>query len=224
MRFFELRSADDIIKLVREIGFLPFFANDIEGFSIEECCPRELWFADDKEGPWEWKGPVARSKKCVYGKFFRGKAGFVSLDWFPEFANYRRDGYDFDARFDDELAAYKDKHVYDVIAEHGGLLSKRLKELCNYRKGGNKGFDTVITRLQMQTYVNISDFVYMQDKYGKPYGWGVAMYSTPEELFGYETVTRCYKHEPEESKQRVVEHLSGVLSDVPESKIIKLIK
>ena len=92
MRFNELRSPDDIINLVRKIGFLPFFANDIEGFSIEECCPRELWFADGVDGPWEWKGPIAQSGECIYGKFFRGKAGFVSLEWFPDFANYRRDG------------------------------------------------------------------------------------------------------------------------------------
>ena len=33
------------------------------------------------------------------------------------------------------------------------------------------------TRLQMQSYVCIADFVYMQDKYGRPYGWGVAAVS-----------------------------------------------
>ena len=166
VRFRELKSANDIINLVGEIGFLPFFANDIVGFSIEECCPLELWFAEDADGPWEWKGPIARSGRCVYGKFFNKKAGFVSLKWFPEFANYRRDGYDFDARYEDGLASYKDKGVYDTITANGALLSKNLKDICNYRKGGNKGFDTVITRLQMQTYVNIADFVYMQDKYG----------------------------------------------------------
>jgi len=45
-------------------------SNEIPGFSIEELCPPELWFADDVDGPWEWKGPVARSGKCLYGKLF----------------------------------------------------------------------------------------------------------------------------------------------------------
>lgn len=224
MIFNQLKSADDIVQLVQEIGFLPFFANDIKGFSIEENCPPELWFADDVDGPWEWKGPVARSGKCVYGKFFNKKAGFVSLDWFPDFANYRRDGYDFDARYDDGLASRKDKGVYDTIAEKGSLLSKELKELCNYRKGGNKGFDTVITRLQMQTYVSIADFVYMQDKFGRTYGWGVAKYSTPEELFGYEVVTSAYQRDPQESKERLIEHLSRILPNTTESQILKFIK
>ena len=103
-----------------------------------------------------------------------------------------------------KAASRKDKTVYDTVAEHGALLSKELKRLCNYVKGGNVGFDTVITRLQMQTYLTVGDFVYMQDKHGKPYGWGIAKYTTPEELFGYDFVTSAYGSEPVESKARKI--------------------
>ena len=160
----QLHSADGLIAAVEQHGFLPFFRNEIHGFSIEELCPPALWFADDVDGPWEWKGPAARSGKCLYGKLFNKKAGFVSREWIPDFANFRRDGYDFDARWDDGLASYKDKELYEAIAGEGRMLSKRLKEALNYRKGGNTGFETCITRLQMQSYVCIADFVYMQDK------------------------------------------------------------
>ena len=135
----QLHSADDLIAAVEQYGFLPFFRNEIHGFSIEELCPPELWFADDVDGPWEWKGPAARSGKCLYGKLFNKKAGFVSREWIPDFANFRRDGYDFDARWDDGLASYKDKELYEAIDGEGGMLSKRLKEALNYRKGGNTG-------------------------------------------------------------------------------------
>lgn len=111
----QLHSADDLIAAVEQYGFLPFFRNEIHGFSIEELCPPELWFADDVDGPWEWKGPAARSGKCLYGKLFNKKAGFVSREWIPDFANFRRDGYDFDARWDDGLASYKDKELYESI-------------------------------------------------------------------------------------------------------------
>ncbi len=222
MRFQEIRSAEDILNLVREIGFLPFFQNEIRGFSVAELCAPELWMSDD-EGPWEWKGPIARTKTCVYGKIFAGKAGYVSAEWFPDLANYRRDGYDFDARFDDGLASYKDKGLYDVIAEDGPILSKTLKERCNYRKGGNKGFDTVITRLQMQTYVNIADFIYLKDKFGQTYGWGVAQYSTPEAMFGYGYVTSAYRREPAESKERIYKHLEALLPDASEKQIGRLL-
>ena len=138
----QLHSADDLIAAVEEYGFLPFFQNEIPGFSVEELCAPELWFADDADGPWEWKGPAARSGKCLYGKIFNKRAGFVSRDWIPDFANFRRDGYDFDARWDDGLTSYKDKELYETIADEGTVLSKRLKELRNYRKGGNTEYAT----------------------------------------------------------------------------------
>ena len=211
------------MALTTEAGFLPLFTGDIPGFSVEDFCPPELWFSDEADGPWEWKGPIARSGTCVYGKFFGGRAGFISREWFPDFANLRRDGYDFDARYDDGLASRKDKDVYDTIAEHGAILSRELKRLRNYRKGGNTGFDTVITRLQMQTYITIGDFVYSQDKFGRPYGWGIAEYTTPEAQLGPDFVTSTYRRKPEGSRERILAHLRGVLPEVPEKRLLELI-
>lgn len=223
MRLKRISTSNELLTLIEEIGFLPFFQNDISGFSIEECVKPELWFADDADGPWEWKGPIAQSKKCVYGKLFRGKAGFVSLEHFPDFANYRRDGYDFEGFYEDGLANYKDKDMYEKISESGTILSKELKRVLNYRKGGNKGFDTVITRLQMQTFVCISDFEYMRDKYGRPYGWGVARYSTPEAMFGENFFDDVYEKKPTDSKKKIYDYLTELLPGASETQILKLI-
>ena len=43
--------------------------------------------------------------------FLPKKAGFISQKWLPVFANYRRDGYDFDALFEDEKAPIKHKNI-----------------------------------------------------------------------------------------------------------------
>ena len=218
-----LRCPDDVAELTEALGFLPFFANGIPGFSVEEHTPRELWFTE-ADGPWEWKGPIARTKRCLYGKFFGGKAGFISLEWFPDFANYRRDGFDFDSRYESGLASRKDMNVYGTVSRYGTVLSKKLKSLCGYSKGGERGFDGVITRLQMQTYICVADFEYMRDKYGKQYGWGVARYSTPEELFGYEAVTSAYSREPAESLERILDHLKKVLPEADGARLLKMIK
>lgn len=224
MRFRKLKCAEDIIKLVEEIGFLPFFKNGIEGFSVEENCPNELWFSSEVDGPWEWKGPIARDRRCVYGKFFAGKAGFVSREWFPILANYRRDGFDFDARWEDGLVSQKDKDIYDLIYKNSKIISKKIKSALNYRKDGNTGFETVITRLQMQTYINTADFVYMQDKHGNTYGWGVAEYTTPEAMFGEDYISNAYSQAPEESREEIIAHLTKTLKN-PDAKVLnKLIK
>ena len=220
---FMIRKKADITQAVERFGFLPFFTNSIPGFSIEEHTDPKIWFSDEA-GPWEWKGPIIRESGCAYGKLFEKKAAFVSKKWFPDLANYRRDGYDFDSRFEDELASYQDKRLFELVDVNAPVLSKRIKELGNYKKGGNKGFDTCITRLQSQCYIVISDFVYLKDKKGKQYGWGVAEYSTPERFMGSDFKERVYSKSPKESYERILTHLRNLLPNVSEETLRKFLK
>ena len=208
---------------VLELGFLPFFKNSIPGFSIAERTPPELWFAKDREGPWEWKGPVLRGGRCAYGKFFRGKAVYVALEWLPDLANYRRDGYDFDARCDEGMASWHERRLYETLCAAGSMRSRELKETCGYGSDGMRGFDQVATRLQMLTYLCIQDFEYELDRHGHPYGWGLARYTTPEALYGRKLVRSAYRRTPEESLRRITAHLAEVLP-AKEKEILRLIK
>lgn len=220
---FIIKSPTDLIDAVNEYGFLPYFRNSIGGFSIEEHIEPRYWFGDE-DGAWEWKGSVIQETGCAYGKFFERKAVYISKKWFPDFANYRRDGYDFDALYDEGLAKRTDKELFDLIDSNAPVLSKKLKKLGDYRKGGNKGFDSAIVRLQEQCYVVISNFVYMTDKHGQPYGWGVAEYSTPEIFMGGDFTDKVYQREPSESYQLIYEHLRKILPDATDGQIKKLLK
>ena len=213
---FTVRTKRDLIDAVREFGVVPLFANAVPGFSVEEHVAPSAWFSGE-EGVWEWKGPVIRESGCAYGKFFEKKAAFVSMEWFPDLANYRRDGYDFDARWDEGLAPHGDKFLYDLIEGNAPVLSKRLKQLGEYGKNGRKGFDASMGRLQTQGYVVISDFVYSRDKYGRRYGWGAAEYATPETLFGARFTDAVYRRAPEESRARLLAHLRALLPDAEDA-------
>ena len=198
----ELHSAEDLAALVEEIGFLPFFKNGIEGFSVQEHTPPELWFSD-LEGPWEWKGPVIQTARCAYGKFYKGKAVYISGKYFPDFANIRRDGYDYDARMDEGLARARDVGVMQALWKEPSLVSKTLKSRVCFSEEGRRAFDGVMTHLQMGCYVVIEDFVYPTDKRGKPYGWGLARYTTPEAFFGEAFTDRVYRNKPEASYELI---------------------
>jgi hypothetical protein len=160
------RKKEDLYDAVQEVGFLPFFPCEIKGLSIEEHTPEDLWFTDNP-GPWEWKGPVLRMGNCVYGKFFNNKAGFISTKWFmilPTGAGMAM------TLMQGSMTTWHRMMISISIQHHHSrksMLSYEAKGLGNYCKGGRKGFDTHITRLQMQCYVIISDFEYRQDKKGK---------------------------------------------------------
>ena len=230
----QIDSPSVLHNLIQKWGFLPFFQNAIEGFSIEDHTPSEFWFTDEQmAGPWEWKGPIITQWDCTYGKFFGKKAGFVSLSWLPDFLNWRRFKY--------PLSSYGEDahHILEVLRKNESLLSRELKKASGFTLSRKKKFDPfglgkkeekngtaadkLLVDLQMGTYVTIADFEYNFSKSGERYGWGVARYCTPEALFGEEILKACEGRSPEESRNRILEHLSSLFPNVPPSKMEKLI-
>ena len=226
---YRIRTWRELINWINEVGFLPLFANEVRGFSAEEHVSPNFWWTDNPEqDPWLWREYIARSHEVAYGKFFGKKAGFISKEWLPYFANYRRNGYDFDARVDDGLAPFQDRHLYGELEKSlsafGSITSKGLKHTAGFDStGGRKGFETIITRLQMQCYVCVSDFPYLTDKNGNSYGWGITEYSTPEMLYGDSFTKGLYGIEPEESKEIIKAHLLRIAPDASEKQIEKFI-
>ena len=218
-----IHNARELEETALRCGLLPFFDCGVE-LSIEALTPPEYWFREGVEGPWEWRMEAARRGRVAYGKLFRGKAGLVSREWYPDLANYRREGYDFDARYEDGKAGYREKCIMDVLLGEGPTLSRDLKRLAGFDTGGMKGFDAAITRLQMSTYVTVHSFDYALDKQGRAYGWGIARYAVTEAVLGEEVTRAAYGRSPAQSKARLLERLRRLCPHDPEEALEKLIR
>ncbi len=211
MRFDRVGSEEDLRRLVSGIGLLPYFKNSIPGWSLEENVDPAVWFTEN-EGPWEWKSRLVRDRRMVYGKFFRGRAAFVSVTCFPDLLNYRRDGYDAEGYRDDGLMRRGDGLILDALERYGPSRGVFLKNTS----GVKKGFDGALVRLQMLTFMIPKDYVYDLARDGRPYGWGKALYDTPERHLGQEIVSASAGYAPRESLERIVRWLHGWMPDVGE--------
>lgn len=214
-----IRSWQELINWINEVGFLPLFRNSIPGFSVEEHVSPLYWWTDDPEqDPWKWREIIAGSHQAAYGKFFDKKAGFISLDWLPYFANCRRDGYDFDARWEDGLAGYREKVIMDLLTRHDEdgdvtfpetrILSTDLKKQAGFGKSGLKNFSGITANLQMQTYLVIADFAKRRSRKGTEYGMSVSVLQPPEAVWGYDAVTKAYREDPARSWERIVTRIN----------------
>ena len=219
-----LHTVREAINYINERGCLPLFKNDIPGFSLEERTVPDYWWCGDPEvDPWEWREVIARSGEVAYGKFFDKKAGFISKEWFPYFANYRRDGYDFDALWDDEKASRRQKKVMDVLEIEDEIYSNELKARAGFGKGKEKGFDGTVTDLQMKTYLCVRDFRQRKNKKGELYGWPIAVYTRPETLWGYEHVTSAYKESSADSGRRIIDHMKDIYPIATSAQVKKVL-
>lgn len=93
-----------------------------------------------------------------------------------------------------------------------------------FGKSGEKGFDGAITTLMMQLYLCNCDFRKRVNKKGEEYGWDVAVYSSPEHIYGYDYVTSCYKEDPQESWKRIVDYMHEIYPIATDKQIKKILK
>ena len=231
---YRIRTWRELVNWINEIGFLPLFANEVAGFSAEEHVSPDFWWTGDREqDPWAWREIIAASREVAYGKFFDKKAGFISLAWLPCFANCRRNGYDFNARWEDGRASVREKKIMDYFlgedADGGSvfrdeqILSTDLKRLAGFGREGEKNFPGIVTQLQMETYLVISGFRRRENRRGKAYGMPVSILLPPESIWGYDMVTAAYDQEPKASWKRLLDRVRELYPHADREAVIRLI-
>ncbi|MCR5179917.1 MAG: hypothetical protein K6C30_01705 [Bacteroidaceae bacterium] len=217
-----IHSCPELIACIQQTGFLPLLESGIQGFAAESIMAEECRFTQFPDGSWEWplwqwKGSVVRDGDCLYGKFFSGKAGFVSREWWPDFLNWRRSHHPAPAEGTIEDI------ILSTLREHGSMITRELRAACDFTgKNMRSKFDAYINRLQMSTYIVTEDFVYPTDKHGREYGFGWSLLTTPERLLASHHAPS--PRSPEESFQRMADHLSQLLPAATEKQIRKLLQ
>lgn len=217
----QIYSATGMMALIQKVGFLPLLDSGISGFSAEDVVADDCSYVTFPDGGWDWpmwkwKGQIVTDMPCMYGKFFNRKAGYITKEWWADFCNYRRSKY---PRPDDDSV---EGSILATLQTTGCLITRELRAACGFNgKGMRSKFDAYLTRLQMATYIVTEDFVYPVDKHNNEYGWGWSLLNTPEELYGKEACT-C-ERTPEESFQRMFDHLKKLLPNATDKQKLKLI-
>ncbi|MBR1593254.1 MAG: hypothetical protein IJ659_00585 [Alloprevotella sp.] len=218
----DIYSAASLMTFIGEVGFLPLLSSGIAGFSAEEVVSEECRYVVFPDGGWDWplwkwKGPIVQSGDFVYGKFFAGKAGFISRAWWPDFYNYRR------SLCPPPGEGSIEEAVLLTLQEHGSLITRQLRAACGFNGPKMRSrFDAYVTRLQMQCRIVTEDFVYPTDRHGRDYGWGWSLLTTPEAFYGPSACSAG--RTPQESHERLTAHLTALLPEASAAQIQKLLR
>ncbi|MBO4385164.1 MAG: hypothetical protein J5854_07075 [Clostridia bacterium] len=212
-----ISNKEQLRGVISELGFLPFFSSGIEGFSLRDHIDPAVWFVEGVDGPWEWKTDVS-----VYGKLFRGKAVFMTPEWYAVLACYRRDGYDFEGMYEDGFLPHSALYIMNEL-EKGSLISSELRTRTGM-DGKGSGFDALITTLQMKCFALPTSFEYAIDRHGRPYGWGLARYSSADRFYGKEIAAAEEKYSPNEAKELLITRVTELCPGVTVKQAERLVK
>ena len=218
----EIYNQSQLAELIQQIGFLPLLYSGIRGFSAEEVVSDDCRYVRFSDGGWDWplwkwKGPIVTEGGCVYGKFFAGKAGFISREWWPDFCNYRRSQHPAP-----EVGSIEEA-ILLTLQEHGSFITRELRAACGFTGPKMRSrFDGYVTRLQAACRIVTEDFIYPRDKHGHEYGWGWSLLTTPEQLYGKDSC-QCPRT-PEESFERLLDHFKHILPEASEKEILRMLR
>ena len=154
-----IHNFGELLSFIDQVGFLPLFRNEISGFSVEEHANPHYWWTDNEErDPWQWRKQASRSHAVAYGKFFGGKAGFISMEWLPAFIAFRRNGYDFEDLWYAGQVQFRQKKIMDSLIETPELPGWELKRRAGFGTGGERNFAGTVTALQKMLFMVIGEF------------------------------------------------------------------
>ena len=216
-------DAEGMLRLIREYRLIPFFANPIPGFSVEEHTPADLWFSEEILGPWDWKIDCVQSGDVAYGKFlWGGKAAFATVEVYRELINWRRSLPKYQPSADQQK-------VIDTMEELGSISVADVRKLMGIPKAKA---DTLLTRLQMQTRVITGDITRVYRGSDLKYsGWQRSSFCAPEALFedmdfpfpGYRPRSLKSSLTPAESLDFLKETVRSTIGDVSDKVLMKML-
>lgn len=215
-------NSAQLIETVEELGFLPLLDSGIRGYSAEDLVTPDCRYVVLPDGGWDWplwkwKGEMITEGHLVYGKFFAGKAGFISQKWWSDFCCYRRSVHPAPTEGSIEEA------ILFTLGENGSMITRELRAACGFNGPKMRSrFDSYVTKLQMATRIVTEDFVYPIDKHHHEYGWGWSLLTTPEQLYNREQF-KCNRT-PAESFDRIFAHIKAVCPQASDNQIMKMIK
>lgn len=214
-------SPETMHELILSYGLIPFFANAIPGFSIEDHTPAEHWFQDDSMGPWDWKIACVQSGDIAYGKFlWGGKAAFASVEVYRELMNWRR------SRL---VPSETERQVLALMEAQGSIGMADIRKLLGVKKSAA---DAVMTKLQYQMRVVTGDIQRVYRGADLHYnGWQRSSFCSPEALFedldfpfpGFQPRSLQSSRTPEESLSFVKEAVRTHAGNISEKILNKML-
>ena len=218
-----VRDAASMSDLIHDYGMIPFFANPVPGYSIEEHTPRDCWFTSDNLGPWDWKIDCVQTGDIAYGKFlWGGKAAFATVEVYRELVNWRRS-------LPKNIPTDDQQVILDMLCEQGSLTVTDVRKRLGIPKSKA---DALLARLQMQGRVVTGDISRVYRGPNLTYsGWQRSTFCTPEALFeeldfpfpGFKPRVFQSERTPEASLAFVKETVRQVCGNIPDKLLMKML-
>lgn len=202
-----LKSYQDFIDRVEEVGFLPF-SSIVAGMTSLTAETEEVdWHTGDHDtDPWKWKDRAAEEKRLAFGCVLGGQKGFLSPIFYPIFYRACHPEESMEIRYHEGLVEMEVWKLWQIFQEKTLLNTSDIRrEMGVTQKQGGSRIDRATIELQKYFYITVAGNRQKTDKFGKPYGWPANVYDRCLDWAPKEWMTDVMDISKEEAREQILE-------------------
>ncbi len=174
-----LKTYDEFIARVSELGYFPFYGRFIAGMpTIADETLEAQWHTGDEEtDPWQWKDRAAKERKLAFGCILGGYKGFVSQRFYPLFYAACHPAETVEERYANGELSQSAYMLYQLFEGGGELSTADIRKAAGTsKKNGATRTDAAMKHLQKEYLVTVCGNRRRVSLDGQEFGWPANTY------------------------------------------------
>lgn len=212
MKNYQIRTYEEAIEVIEEIGMLPLAQLVPDYPSLDSITSKEKWHTGSELDPWIWRAKFPVDGVAAYGKFLKKKSVLISRMLLPFVKVVLGSHQPLEKRYENGLVSREALDLYRLIHEEPGIDTRLLRSKAGMKdKEKKKPFDNALVELQGSMDIVVSGTKAKTNELGETNGWS----STSFETMDYWAKSNGVKQadiDVEDAKGELREHFDRICS------------
>ncbi|MFZ7942917.1 AlkZ-related protein [Neobacillus sp. 19] len=215
MKNYQIRTYEEAIEVIKEIGLLPLAKLIPDYPSLDSITSKNHWHCGSELDPWMWRTKFSVEGVAAYGKFIKKKSVLISCELLPLVKSVLGSNHTLKRRYNDGLVSREALELFGLIHDEPGIDTRLLRAKAGMKeKEKKKPFDLALLELQGSMDIVVSGTKEKTNELGEKNGWSSTSFETLDYWATNNHVDSVQIH-TEEATKELNEHFSKICN--PES-------
>ena len=223
MKDYNIKTYEEAIKLIEEIGLLPLSPLVSEFPSLNSVTLQDYWHSETEFDPWVWRTKFSADGVAAYGKFMKKKSVLVSRKLLPYVKKVLGSNESIKERYYNGELSREAFNIYKIISQEEGIDTRVLRAKADLKeKDKKKIFEKALLELQGTMDIVISGIKEKKDIDGVKNGWSSTAFETYDSWTSRNKID-VIDMDKEEAKKYLKAHFLNISSNDSVKKLEKIL-